>query len=320
MEERGYFIFSLDTELATGQFDRDQARHRLFSPDGSREREAIYRLIDLLEQFDVAGTWAVVGHLFYKACEDCAICPLRDWSGKYSSFEEAYKTSSPLWYGDDVIDALVRRGARQEIAFHGYSHRIFDEDLMSPEAARVEVQEWLRVGARKGIVPASVTFPRNRAGHLDILREAGLVCYRGEPATPPLFKHGYAGKLMKTMGKLTGLSRVPIFDLTCRESGGLVVLQPSEYLFDINRKLELFLDSVALHNLRINRIVAGVKRAAREKKMIHIWAHPCDFRTEKDFAKLRRILVAVSNEVKRGRMRSVGMAEMAGLLTQRNAV
>ncbi len=319
VEERGYFILSLDTELGTGQFDRDAARHRLFSQDGSRERHAIHRLIDLLEQFGIVGTWAVVGHLFYERCEDCEICPLKDWSGKYSSFDEAYKTNNPLWYGADVVDALLCHGATQEIAFHGYSHRIFDEASMGPEAASLEVREWLRVGKRKGIAPSSVTFPRHRAGHLDILREAGLICYRDEPKAPPLFKNRYFGKYIKTVGKLTGLARVPIFDLACKQSHGLVVLQPSEYLFDINRRLELFLDSMHLHNLRINRIVDAVRRAATERKMIHIWAHPCDFRTEKDFAKLHRVLVAVSDEVKRGRLRSVGMAEMARLLIERNA-
>ena len=320
MEEKGYFIFSLDTELATGRFDRDDLRRKMFSSDGVRERKAIYQLIDLFEEFDIVGTWALVGHLFYEACEECEICPMKDWRGKYSSFDEVYKTNNPLWYGADLVETLLRKGARQEIAFHGYSHKIFAEDLMDPQGAKIEVQEWLRVGKRKGITPYSVAFPRNRVGHLDILREAGMICFRGETNILPPSNEGYFGKLVKTIDKVLGLSNIPIFDLTCQKNNGMVMLPPSEYLFDINRKFELFLDSIHLHNLRIRRIIKGVRRAAEEQKMIHIWAHPCEFRTQKDFAKLRQIFTIVSDEVKQGRMKSIGMAEMAKLLINGNIV
>jgi hypothetical protein len=316
--DRGYFIFSLDTELATGHFDCDETRHRIFSQDGSAERKAIYRLINLLKEFNIVGTWSLVGHLFYEACENCEICPMKDWDGMYSSFEEVYKTNNPLWYGSDIIDVLLDGGDGQEIAFHGYSHRIFDEDSMSSQEAKMEVQEWFRVGKRKGVTPSSVTFPRNRVGHLGILREAGMICYRGEPKISPLSTKGHLWKFLKTIDKILGISQIPIYDLTCIKNNGLVVLQPSEYLFDFNRKVELFLDTANLHNLRIRRIIHGVKRAAKEKKMIHIWAHPFEFRTQKDFSKLRQILISVADEVKAGRMQSVGMAEMARLLIDEN--
>ena len=319
MEDQGYFIFSLDTELATGRFDRDEVRHKMFSADGSLEREAIYQLIELFEEFNIIGTWAIVGHLFYDRCEYCELCPLMDWKGKYSSFEEAYGTANPLWYGADIIEALMSRGVRQEIGFHGYSHKIFDEKLMSPAEAKVEAQEWLRVGKRKGIVPRSAVFPRHRIGHLDILKDAGMTCYRGEPEPSSLSKNKHFGKYIKTIDQLLGLSSIQVFDLTCQENHGLVILRPSEYLFDFNRRLELFLDAINLQNIRIKRIIDAIRRAAREKKMIHIWAHPCEFRTKKDFSRLREIFIAVSEEVEQGRMQSVGMAQMASLLVTRKA-
>ena len=318
LSDIGYFIFSLDTELAAGRFDRDDLQYRMFSKDGSHERQTILRLIDMFEEYKIVGTWALVGHLFYDKCEYCEPCPLMDWKGKYSSFDEVYGTDNPLWYGADIVDALQCKGTRQEIAFHGYSHKIFDENLMSPQEAKKEIQEWLRVGKRKGITPYSVTFPRNRVGYLDILKEVGMICYRSEPEISPLSKNKYFGKYIKTIDQFLGLSNIPIYDLTCDENHGLVILRPSQYLFDFNRKLELFLDSINLQNMRIRRIIKGVKRAAQEKKMIHIWAHPCEFRTVKDFSKLRQIFIAVSEEVKQGRIQSIGMAEMARMLINRN--
>jgi hypothetical protein len=317
INKTGYFLFSLDTELAFGKYDRDKIREKIFSKDGSRERQTILRLIDLFEEFNIIGTWATVGHLFRDKCEYCEICPMMDWKEKYSSFEEVFGTDNPLWYGSDIMDALISRGTRQEIGFHGYSHKIFDENLMTVQEAKTEVQEWLNVGKKKGIVPLSVTFPRNRIGHLDILREAGFICYRNKPEISLLSNLKYFGKYFKTIDQLLGLSKIPIFDLTYQENHGLVILCASQYLFDFNRRFELFIDSLNLHTLRIKRIIKGIKRAAQEK-MIHIWAHPCEFRTEKDFLKLREIFIAVTEEVQKGRMQSVGMNEMARIIIKRH--
>jgi hypothetical protein len=314
LDNCGYFLFSLDTELASGQFDQDEIRRKWFSNDGVLERQAILRLIDLCGEYKITGTWAIVGHLFYEKCVDCNVCPLMNWKGKYSSFEEVYGTNNPLWYGPDIIEAILSRGSKQEIAFHGFSHNIFDEEQMSLQEANVEIQTWLRLAKEKGIIPHAVTFPRSRVGHLEALREAGLICYRGEPNKFEQKNRTYVGKFIKTIDHLLGISEIPIFDLTNNDNQGLLNIRESQYLFDFNRKLELFLDRLNLHNVRIGRIVKGVRKAAQSKKILHIWAHPCEFRTEKDFSKLRHIFDAVSEQIKNGQMRSVGMTEMAKII------
>jgi len=318
MDETGYFIFSLDTELATGCFDLDEMRKKRFTRDGNRERRSINRLIDLFEEFNIVGTWAIVGHLFYDRCEYCEICPMMDWKGKYSAFEEVYGTNNPLWYGGDIIKSLLGRGPRQEIAFHGFSHKIFDETQMSIPEAEKEIEAWLHVAKRKEIVPHAVAFPRNVVGHLDILRKAGFTCYRGEPKRPWLIQNKIFGRYVKAIDQVLGLSNIPIFNLENNIDPGMVPLFSSQCFFDLNRRFEHFLDALNLYKLRFGRVIRGIKAAAEEKKMIHIWAHPCDFRTEKDFAKLQHIFAAVSQEIKKGRMRSVGMTEMARIMIAKN--
>jgi hypothetical protein len=314
MDGVGYFLFSLDFELAIGRFDQDLRRKKMFSEDGSNERKTILRLIELFEEYNIVGTWATVGHLLYDKCEYCVVCPLMDWKGKYSSFNDVYNTSNPLWYGRDIVEALLHKGIRQEIAFHGFSHKIFDEHLMSSKQAEIEVQEWLRVAERIGVIPHAVIFPRHVVGHLDILRKAGIICYRGEPKRSWLIQNKIFGRYIKAIDQILGLSNLPIFDLANNQDHGMVTLFSSQCFFDLNRRFELFLDYFNLHNLRFRRIIRGIKYAADEKKMIHIWAHPCDFRTEKDFIKLRHIFSAVTREVRLGRMRSVGMTEMAKII------
>lgn len=313
--DKGYFIFSLDTELAWGYHDLDGPRTEIFSTDGTRERTAIDRVHQMLDEFNIVGTWALVGHLFYERCEMCEFCPVLEWQSKYESFNEIYDTHDPLWYGLDAIETLLTRHRNHEIAFHGYTHALFDESLMSNERARMEIDEWLRLGKRHDAVPTTVIFPRNRVGHLDQFRRAGFICYRGVEALPLWFRGKQLGKLIKHVDQVLALSPLPIYDRSeIERSSGMVNLQSSEHFFDFNRKLEMFLDAQNLHTLRLRRIKQGIQRAAREKKIVHIWAHPWEFRTKKDFEKLQYILTAVAEEIDSGRMQSVGMAELASMI------
>ncbi len=320
MIETGYLLFTLDTELAWGCFDLDLRRSRQFSSDGSRERSSIELLLNVLDEFGIVGTWAVVGHLFYQKCEECDICPILEWEGKYRSFKDVYKTDKPLWYGADIVETLLTRGAQHEIAFHGYTHQIFDENTMSEEAVRIEIQEWLRVSKRKGIVPETVIFPRDIVGHLSVLKEAGFICYRSEEDLPGLFSLRYVGKLLKSIDHILSITTPPVYDLNVVESSGMVKICSSQHFFGFNRRLELILDSLNLHKLRINRMIKGVKKAADEKKIVHIWAHPWEFQTKKDIEKLRYLLDYVSDEIRRGRIQSIGMADLARKATEKPIV
>ena len=317
-DQIGYFLFSLDTELAWGKFDRDRSRPKWFSPDGSRERRAIELLLNVLDEFGVVGTWAVVGHLFYEKCEECDICPILEWRGKYRSFEEVYKTSDPLWYGADVIESILSRGPRHEIAFHGYTHKVFDENTMSEEEARTEIQEWLRVSKRKHIIPRTVIFPRTKIGHLDLFKEYGFICYRGEELMPEISSLPLIGRVFRRFYHYLSPLFTPQVYAFKVEPSGLVKFPSSRWLFGFNRKVERILDSLNLHNLRIRKIVKGIEKAAIEKKIIHIWAHPWEFQTKKDIEKLCYLLGYVSDEMSKGRIQSVGMADLARIAMEQH--
>jgi hypothetical protein len=316
----GYFVFSLDTELAWGHFDLDETRAKLFSPDGGRERQAIRRLLDLCDEYRITGTWALVGHLFYECCEDCALCPVKEWEGKYRSFDEAYRTANKLWYGADIVEMVQARG-RHEIAFHGYTHAVFDETAMTREAARVEIEEWQRVARRAGIDAGAVVFPRDWVGYLDLLQEAGFTCYRSEEHVPPLLRvrHFYVGPLLKAVDHLLAISTPPIYEVDGAYDS-MVNIRASQHLFGFNQVLERTLDRLNLHRLRLRRIARGIHKAADHKKMIHIWAHPWEFRTEHDFDKLRYVFGHVADEVRQGRMQSVGMAELARIVQRKRSL
>lgn len=318
--QTGYFIFSLDTEMAWGFFDVDARRAKLFSSNGATERRSINRLLEILDEFGIVGTWAIVGHLFYERCEECDVCPVLEWEGRYRSFHEVYKTDAPLWYGADIVERLLSSESRHEIAFHGYTHEIFDESLMTADQARIEIREWLRVSERMGIVPRTVVFPRDRVGHLDVFREFGFTCYRGDEKLPRLHRIPWFGTLAKSLDHVLSLSKVPLYDIEELRitTSGLVEHDPSQHLFGFNRRLEMMLDSVNLHNLRINRMITGVRNAAQGNLITHLWAHPWEFRTEKDFDKLRYLFDCVAKEMGRGKIQSIGMADLTRIAMRRH--
>lgn len=310
MNTTGYFVFSLDTELGWGYFDMDAKREALFSPDGSRERQSILRILDLFNEFEITGTWGLVGHLFHPQCVHCEVCPVMAWKGKYRSFDQIYDTDHPLWYWADLVDYLRASEIPQEIAFHGYTHEVFDERSMSEEQARIEIQEWLWLARAQSIVPKAIIFPRDRVGHLDVFKAADFICYRSDVQMPIYFRTKYGGSLVKSIDHILGLSTPPVYSLEIQPSG-LVDIPTSQHIFAFNRRLETLLDAVSLHTLRLRRIVKAIRKAAAEQKIVHIWAHPWEFRTEKDFEKLRYLLSHAAEQIHAGRMRSIGMTELA---------
>lgn len=308
--QTGYFLFSLDTELAWGYYDLDDIRSKKFSPDGSRERKSIELLLDILDEFGIVATWAITGHLFYEKCEACDICPILEWRGKHPSFEKVYETEHPLWYGADVVTTLLTRGSKHEIAFHGYTHKVFDENRMSAEEAKTEIQEWQRLSRRKGLLPQTVIFPQGQIGHLGVFRDAGFLCYRGDTVMPRIHSFPLIGKLLYHAGLTLQIVAPQVYEARI-EPSGLVNLPSSQWFFEINRNVEMLLDGLNLHNLRIRRIIRGVKKAVDEKKVIHVWAHPYEFQTEKDFEELRYLFRYVSEQISQGKLQSIGMADLA---------
>jgi hypothetical protein len=315
--EHGYFMLSFDTELALGYYDGLPPGR--FSADGRRERDAIRQLLDILDEFDIAATWAVVGHLFYERCEHCALCPVQEWSGRYPTFEMVYGTDHPLFYGADVIEMLLDRGSRHEIAFHGYTHRSFDERKTTSQDALCEIKEWCRVAQRKGIVPQTAIFPRNRVGHLELFQGEGFIGYRGNKVLPPISSVPLLGKVLNRIDVALDILPPQPYDPMVDDDTGLVNLPASQWLFQLDRRIELVLDRLSLYNLRIRKMVRAAERAATERKTMHLWAHPHEFRTARDFGKLRYVLEAVAKQVQAGALRSITMADLARLTLAKHA-
>jgi hypothetical protein len=277
-------------------------------------------VLDALDEFGIVGTWAFVGHLFFAQCEPCTICPILDWQQKYPSFSDIYQSAHPLWYGADLLASVRSRPTPHEIAFHGYTHSVFDEAQMTTANATTEIQEWQRLGKRHAITPRSVVFPRNKVGHLDLLRQAGFTSYRGEERLPAVCTLPVIGRFFRRFYyTVAAVHTPPVYEGRVDQSG-LVNLPASRWIFGFNRRADWLLDHAGLHQLRIHKMAAAIPQAAQQHKIVHFWAHPYEFRTRRDVDKLRYLLERAAIEIDKGHLQSVGMATLADIIQRRNGV
>jgi hypothetical protein len=302
----GVFLFSLDTELAWGHFDCfDPA---LFSSDGSRERRAVERLLHLFAEYGITATWCVVGQMFHR--DDGDHYPAF-WRGKYPLFEQMYDERHPLLHGADVVERLIADG-RHEIGCHGYTHRPFHPQWMTPEDARWELEQWRAAAESWGIRAQTIIFPRNRVGFLDIIHEYGVSTYRGLEVQPATHRLPGIGKVFRRFNETSGVVLPPAaYPLPAVEPNGMVNLPASRWLFGVSPAFDAGLERVGLTELRAQTLVRGVRRAAREGKIIHLWAHPYEFRTDAEFDKLARVLRQVRHEAEAGRLHSMSMNQLS---------
>ena len=281
--ERGVFTISLDFELIWGTLDRGVDA---FREACEREREVIIdRLLGLLAEFEISATWCTLGHLFLERCtprdgrKHPEIVPpthqgIADWFERDPCTGEE---SDPIFYGKSLVDRVLACPVRQEIGSHSFSHPRFGEPGCSRETADTELAECVRLARERGLELRSFAFPRNRVGHLDVLREHGFTAYRGPD--PAWYEDGRWPRPVKRLGHLADvvLARRPPVGLPEEVLPGLWNLPGSMIYFPMHgRRRHIPLSR------RVARAVKGLNTAADQRRIFHLWFHPTNLAFETD--------------------------------------
>jgi hypothetical protein len=269
------FALTFDTELFWGSFDRMTAER--FGRTYPDIRGTVGAIIRILERYDVAATWAVVGHLFLESCErdrdglahpELRMTRQSHWRGDWYSRDPCTdRARDPLWYGPDILDAIGAATVAQEIACHSFGHAVYGDPAFTREAADADLRACIDVAHRRGLQLRSFVFPRNVEGHHDALRDHGFIAFRGNHARPS--------------------ARAP---LAYRRSRNLVehivgsappVSPPSERLpglWDIKGSMLLMSRTGARRLIsrqaRDRRARAGLDAAVATGGVFHLWTHP----------------------------------------------
>ncbi len=269
MIEKGTFCLSFDFELLWGRKDLDYSS---FVPRARKTRKVIPRILALLKKYDVPATWATVGELFNKPTKE---------------------KDSDLWHAPDLINK-IKRVKEQEIGTHTYSHEIFDK--ISKTTADSELKSVF-----KRHKPQSFVFPRNRIGHLDVLRKYKIKSYRG----PDRFDF----ELLKTYKyvKLFEMLSTPRVSNPVVEQG--IVNIPGSMYFLSARGVRKHMP----FGFRTGFAKRGIDRAIATKKVFHMWTHPIDFADDSNrlLAEFGEILQYASKQRSLGKLQIKNMQQIA---------
>ncbi len=182
----GGMVISFDLELAWGS---RRAAHGAARPTGvEKVRDVVRGLLEILVRYEISATWATVGHLMLTR-EDCTAgrykydlpTPKHQWfEGEwYDGIPPMGSEGAEAYYAPDIVEAIVTCPVCQELAAHTFSHVIVGDPGCSAAVARAEFARCRELAKAWGRQLTSFVFPRNAAGHLDVLQENGYICYRG---------------------------------------------------------------------------------------------------------------------------------------------
>jgi hypothetical protein len=318
--QTGILIISLDLELFWGVRD-----HRTLADYGANilgVRKSVPAMLEMFRSRDIHATWATVGFLFFDTKANLmAHCPRikprynRESLSPYTDFASIGpdEATDPYRYGKSLLD-LIRSCPGQEVATHTFSHYYCCEPGQDVSVFRADIEAALATARACGEEVRSIVFPRNQttAEHLQVCRELGITCYRGNEKAwfyakgsrrdePWLAR---AGRLLDAYMNISGHNT---YSLEC--SDDLVNLPASRFLRPWQRRLP------ALNELKFRRIASGIKDAAQNGKVYHLWWHPHNFgvNLSENMVFLGRVLDFFSRMKKEHAMQSMSMGEAASL-------
>lgn len=321
--DKGYFVISLDFELAWGVFDTlVPGKHQEYF---KQTKLVIPEILKVFQDNRIEATWATVGMLFNKNWEEWeknipAVIPNYKKS-KLSAYEfgNSVKSSSSEEYcfAPELIQEIVNsRG--QELATHTYSHYYCLEEGQTAESFDKDLEKAVAVAASMGIKLNSLVFPRNQfaEGYVGICNKHGLNYIRSNPeswywkdtnSNSILDKFGRTGDAYFNFGKKSyHFDNVP-----------KTLSQP------LQQKASRFFRPVEgnnyLRKLKIKRIKAEMERAAKNKEIYHLWWHPHNFgHHPRESMKDLKIILDHFNELNgKYNFQSVNMAGLGNICSQK---
>jgi peptidoglycan/xylan/chitin deacetylase (PgdA/CDA1 family) len=313
--DKGAAVISLDLELLWGTID---LRGERFKRACEVERERVIDdLLDLFVEFEFPGTWCILGHLFLDRCEltngrmhPQIVRPTHAWvqGDWFDHLHPHSEDRDSLFLGRSLVEKIKTCPEEQEIGSHSFSHVIFGDEGCSRATALSELNECVRLAREMGIQLRSFAFPRDRPGHLDVLRETGFACFRGPE--PNWYERPGIPLTVRRLLRLIDVVRAaePPVVLPEKADAGLWNIPGSAMYFPMHgmrRHIPL--------SARVTRARRGLDAAARERKIFHLWFHPTNIAFEPDtmLAGLREILEHAARLRDRHQLEFVTMGQLA---------
>jgi hypothetical protein len=291
----GRLILSLDFELLWGVLDKDWREE--YRPVVLEGRAAIARMLELFSSCGLKASWAAVG-LALCSGRDEALGRLGALAGRTVSLgmslgryiaerTGADEASDPAHYAPGLAAAIAATPG-QELASHTFSHYHAMEEGSSPEGFSADLKAFKDLARDKGWGCASIVLPRNqiRPDFLALMAQAGVRAYRGTPPGSMLDGPRAEASQSKALRALRlAEAYLPLASrrrLSPRPLGGALACPvdvPASRFFR-----PCLSGSRALEGLRVAKILAEMRLAARSGMDYHLWWHPHNMGMRPDLA------------------------------------
>ena len=311
--DKGVFTISIDFEFAWGAAHRDLSTKQL---ERIRKEISINRnLISMCETYRVPATWAIVGHLLEHDCcwqhgvahadfpRPITTGAQRDWFWQHPASGDV---DDELWFDrHGLIDMIRNSGVQHEIGSHSYSHIMYGSVDTTSAAVEWDLEKSRAIHRRNGLPFSTFVYPRNSIGHKELIRKAGLTCYRNYHRTWNGTYRGLAKRLSHAVDYYLPSSYTSLPRL---EAHGLVAIDDSMLLISRNGIRRMILPTTVVRKAR-----KGLEQAVRRQEIFHLWFHPSNFsfQTSTQFSIFERILSLASDMRDRGDLEVSTMGEIA---------
>ncbi|WP_121744947.1 polysaccharide deacetylase family protein [Natronorubrum halophilum] len=300
----GSVVISLDAELGWGF-------HDLTDPPSERVesgRRGWNVMLELLEEFDVPATWAVVGHLMLESCDGThADHPAPP--GWFDRERGEWRDREDLRFGPDLVTDILEADVDHEFASHSFSHVLFGRPETDRQLAVAELERSTEIAAAWDQTVDSFIYPRNDVGHRDVLADYGVSAYRGKSPT----RDGVRG----------------VFDSTVRDHSmvvepeideyGLVNVPASMFLFGFEGPARTVAESIWTDPM-LELARRGIDDAVRSDGIFHMWLHPNNLTNERDDRRMRAILAYIERRRSETDLTVETMCDVAKRVTQSRGV
>lgn len=323
----GKFIISLDFELLWGM--RDKKNIANYGENISGVHQVIPRLLKICRQYNVKGTYSIVGFLFFENKIDLMsnlpnLKPLykdvnlSPYNGYFDTIEGV---SDNVYHFAPLLIKEIQNHPENEIGTHTFSHYYCLEKGQTIQAFRNDLQSAINVAKKQNLELTSLIFPRNQFNkdYLDVCSELGIICYRGnENSWLYRAKNAEEESLLRRFFRIAdayfNISGHNCYSDRFLKDNTPVNIPSSRFLRPYSRRLKF------LEGLRLRRIKTGMSYAAKNNLTYHLWWHPHNFgiNQNENFLFLEKILQHYEYLNKKYFFKSYTMTELTKELINNN--
>jgi len=328
MKKNGTLVISLDFELLWGM--RDKETIKTYGDNILGVRDAMPKMIELFNEFEINATFSIVGFLFAKSKNEI-LSYSPDIKPKYNNNNlspyNLYlnnigndESTDQYHYASSLIEEL-KKHKNHEISTHTFSHFYCLEKGPDVTDFKRDLTSATNIAKKNDVVLKSIIFPRNQYGkdHLTTCVDLGINSFRGNEDVwfhksenredETIFK-----RLFRLADAYINISGHHCYSLDQINKTLPYNIPSSRFLRPYNSKLKI------LDKLKLKRIKKSMSYAAKNGLIYHLWWHPHNFGVSQieNFEFFKKILAHYSTLKAKYNFESTTMNDIAKRIAHKN--